>query len=194
MARKRALTEDERELFESTLADARPLKKSPRRPKKRTKPVLAQTPPVPAKKEKTEKKETELAAPVLRRRTVGIDGNTADRLRRGLIEPQARLDLHGLSERDAQRALITFVRSARSRKLRMVLIVTGKGGSAANRAEETTFELGLDMSMRGVLRVMTPRWLKEPGLAEIIVDVREAHRRHGGSGALYVYLRKQSPA
>jgi DNA-nicking Smr family endonuclease len=194
MARKRALTEDERELFESTLADARPLKKSPRRPKKRTKPVLAQTPPVPAKKEKTEKKETELAVPVLRRRTAGIDGNTADRLRRGLIEPQARLDLHGLSERDAHRALITFVRGARSRKLRMVLIVTGKGGSAVSRAEETTFELGLDISVRGVLRVMTPRWLKEPGLAEIIVDVREAHRRHGGSGALYVYLRKQSPA
>ena len=143
MARKRALTEDERELFESTLADARPLKKSPRRPKKRTKPALAQTPPVPAKKEKTEKKETELAVPVLRRRTAGIDGNTADRLRRGLIEPQARLDLHGLSERDAHRALITFVRSARSRKLRMVLIVTGKGGSAVSRAEETTFELGL---------------------------------------------------
>ena len=191
MARRRALTEEERELFESTLVDARPLKRAPRRPKKRAKPSSVETPPVPAKREK---KETELVPPVLRRRTVGIDGNTADRLRRGLIEPQARLDLHGLSERDAHRTLITFLRGARSRKLRMVLIVTGKGGSGVSRAEETSFELGLDMSTRGVLRVMTPRWLKEPGLAEIIVDVREAHRRHGGSGALYVYLRKQSPA
>jgi DNA-nicking Smr family endonuclease len=50
------------------------------------------------------------------------------------------------------------------------------------------------MRRRGVLKLMTPRWLKEPGIGELIADVREAHRRHGGSGALYVYLRKQSPA
>jgi len=188
MVRKRALTEEERELFEATLTDARPLKKAPRRQKKRAKPAAIEMPPVAPR---NEKKETEPMAQVLRGRTTGIDGNTADRLRRGLLEPQARLDLHGLSERDAHRTLITFLRGAKSRKLRLVLIVTGKGMSDTNR--EMSFELGLGMSARGVLRAMTPRWLKEPGLAELIVDVREAHRRHGGSGALYVYLRKQSP-
>ncbi|HEX4160005.1 MAG TPA: Smr/MutS family protein [Rhizomicrobium sp.] len=183
-ARKRALTDEERGLFETTLADARPLKKAPRRPKKPTKPEPVQAPPVPIKK------ETQPVAPAPHR-TVGIDGNTADRLRRGVIEPQARLDLHGLTERDAHRALLTFLRGGRSRNLRLVLIVTGKGGpSGPSRSEESAFDLGLGMSMRGILRTMTPRWLKEPGLAELIADVREAHRRHGGSGALYVYLRK----
>jgi DNA-nicking Smr family endonuclease len=86
------------------------------------------------------------------------------------------------------------LRGARSRKLRLVLIVTGKGESRPGRTEEAPFDLGLDMRMRGVLRMMTPRWLREPGIDELIADVREAHRRHGGSGALYVYLRKQSPA
>jgi DNA-nicking Smr family endonuclease len=185
MVRRRALTEEERELFEATLEDARPLKKAPRRAKKRT--ATAHAPPVPVKA------ETRPTAPVSRR-TVGIDGNTADRLRRGLLEPQARLDLHGLTERDAHCALLTFLRGARSRKIRLVLIVTGKGGSGPGRTEEAPFDLGLDMRRRGVLRMMTPRWLKEPGVGEFIADVREAHRRHGGSGALYVYLRKQPPA
>lgn len=183
MGRRRALTEEERELFEATLGDAKPLKKSPRRPKKKT--AIHEVPAAPAKpKPKSE------PAPSIMRRTVGIDGNTADRLRRGQVEPQARLDLHGLTERDAHRTLVTFLRSARARKLRFVLIVTGKGDRDRTADEESVFDLGLEMSMRGVLRQMTPRWLREPGLAELIVDVREAHRRHGGSGALYVYLRK----
>lgn len=190
MARKRTLTEEERELFETTLVDAHPLKKAPRRPKKHTKPQSVRAPSAIAKEE-TRKKPSALPQTRTLRSTVGIDGNTADRLRRGQVEPQARLDLHGLTERDAHRALVTFLRGARLRKFRLVLVVTGKGGQSVRRRGEDSFDLGLEMSARGVLRIMTPRWLKEPGLAEIIADVREAHRRHGGSGALYVYLRKQ---
>jgi hypothetical protein len=77
------------------------------------------------------------------------------------------------------------------RKLRLLLVVTGKGGAAERKNEnETVFDLGLDMRARGILRNLTPRWLREPGLANMVADVREAHRRHGGAGALYVYLRK----
>jgi DNA-nicking Smr family endonuclease len=184
MGRKRAPTDDERELFESALADAVPLKKAPH-PKKKTQPK-----PVPAAIVPTAEARPKKAAAALRR-SVGIDGNTADRLRRGVLEPQARLDLHGLTERDAHRALVTFLRGAKTRKLRLVLIVTGKGGQAAARQTAVeAFDLGLDMRARGVLRIMTPRWLKEPGFAELVADAREAHRRHGGPGALYVYLRK----
>ncbi|HTT84460.1 MAG TPA: Smr/MutS family protein [Rhizomicrobium sp.] len=184
MARKRALTEEERELFETTLEDAKPLKKAPRRAKKRTVAVKTETQPLlPGTKNRS--------VPPAPNRTPGIDGNTADRLRRGLVAPQARLDLHGLTERDAHRALVTFLRGAWSRKLRLVLVVTGKGGQdGSSAAADIPFDLGLEMRMRGVLRQMTPRWLQEPGLAELIADVREAHGRHGGAGALYVYLRK----
>jgi DNA-nicking Smr family endonuclease len=48
----------------------------------------------------------------------------------------------------------------------------------------------LDARSRGVLKTAVPRWLKEPALAGIVADMREAHRKHGGAGALYVYLRK----
>ncbi|HEY3777353.1 MAG TPA: Smr/MutS family protein [Rhizomicrobium sp.] len=184
MASKREPTGDERELFETALADAVPLKAQPRRPRKSAAPKSRAAKPPPQTPP-----ETPRPAQIPTRRTAGIDGNTADRLRRGLLEPQARLDLHGLSEHAAHAALVTFVRGAKLRRLRLVLIVTGKGASRKNEREEP-FDLGLDMRMRGILRSMTPRWLAEPGLAEFVADVREAHRRHGGGGALYVYLRK----
>jgi DNA-nicking Smr family endonuclease len=184
---RRKLSDRERELFESAMSDSAPLgKSSPPRKKPAATPQPAPMQP------QVSKKTQETPAPLTAtRRMIGIDGNTAERLRRGQMEPQARLDLHGMSERDAHRALVTFVRAARMRKLRLLLIVTGKGGDTKRKAAaESAFDLGLDMRMRGVLRSLTPRWLGEPGLAETVVDVREAHRRHGGSGALYVYLRK----
>jgi len=184
------LSDEERELFENTMSSAAPLKKSPR-PRKKPAPASA---PVPAKvpdaKNHAKDGNPARTPQTHERRTLGIDGNTAERLRRGLMEPQARLDLHGMSERDAHRALITFVRAARLRRFRLLLVVTGKGSAERSAGNETAFDLGLDMRARGILRNLTPRWLREPGLLELVADVREAHRRHGGSGALYVYLRK----
>ncbi len=118
--------------------------------------------------------------------TAGLDGKTQARLKRGLLEPQARLDLHGLSEANAHRALATFLRGASARGLRLVVIITGKG--AKEPAPDQPFEM--DYERRGVLKQMTPRWLSQPELARFIADVRTAHRKHGGDGALYVYLRK----
>ncbi len=115
----------------------------------------------------------------------GVDGNTAERLKRGALEPEARLDLHGLTEAAAHRTLITFLHGAAARHLRLVLIVTGNV-----RSEPDPFDLGFGSRPRGVLARMTPRWLKEPELARFVADIRSAHRKHGGAGALYVYLRK----
>lgn len=119
-------------------------------------------------------------------KTAGLDGRTQERLKRGLLEPQARLDLHGMTEANAHRALATFLRSASARGLRLVIIVTGKG--AKTPAPDEPFEMNYER--RGVLKQMTPRWLAEPELARFVADVRSAHRKHGGGGALYVYLRK----
>ena len=116
-----------------------------------------------------------------------LDGNTDRRMRRGELEPDARLDLHGLTEASAYRAVVTFVRAAHGRGHRLVLIVTGKGKPVDRDAP---FDLELVTRSRGVLKTMTPRWLKEPELAKFIATVRTSHRRHGGEGALYVYLRK----
>ena len=114
----------------------------------------------------------------------GLDGNTQDRLDRGLIAPDATLDLHGKTMVAAHRALNHFLRGARERENRLIVVVTGKGNPRAADAAAWT------ESPHGVLKDMVPRWLAEPGLSQWIARVQQAHIRHGGGGALYVYLRK----
>lgn len=163
---------EERALFESALEDTKPLKKKA----------------VPEKKPVAKTEAVAKPKPVQQTIIAGLDGRTEERLRRGRLEPEARLDLHGLTEEAAHRALITFIRAASARGLRLILIVTGKG--LKKNAPDEPFDLGLESRVRGVLKQMTPRWLAEPGMARMIADIRNAHRRHGGEGALYVYLRK----
>jgi DNA-nicking Smr family endonuclease len=118
----------------------------------------------------------------------GLDGRRRTKLRRGDLEPEARLDLHGLTETAAHHALTAFVHQAMARRLRLVLVVTGKGLSQAGEDQGPSDPLLT--RRRGVLRQLTPRWLKEPELARFVAEMTPAHRRHGGEGALYVYLRK----
>ncbi len=171
--RQRIATEAERKLFEAALSGDRTGERQAGAPK-----PAGQTSIVPPAK----------ARPI-RRIPSGIDGRTAERLRKGAIEPDATLDLHGLTEAAAHRALTMFLRSAMSRGARLTLIVTGKG--LKTPAPDEPFDLELDRRARGVLRAIVPRWLQEPDLARFVADVRSAHRRHGGNGALYVYLRKE---
>ncbi len=114
----------------------------------------------------------------------GLDGNTQDRLNRGLITPDANLDLHGMTQTAAHRTLQHFLRGARERDNRLIVVVTGKGNPRAPDAAPWT------ESPHGVLKEMVPRWLAEPGLSQLVARVQPAHIRHGGGGALYVYLRK----
>ena len=165
MRSKRPVTDDERKLFAAAFRETIPLA-----PVKR---VGAE----PKTKSKSRSGKPS-----------GVDGNTAEKLRKGELKPQASLDLHGMTENVAHRALVTFLRGAASRGLRLVIVVTGKGAPAATSDEP--FDLERETSRRGVLKTMTPRWLREPDLAPFIADVRSAHRSHGGDGALYVYLRK----
>lgn len=178
MRRRRETSDEERELFETTFADAKLLKKKKSAAMKKAQVKAPMTAPV----------ARIMAPPKPRTRPTGIDGHTAERMSRGQLAPEAKLDLHGLTEDAAHRALVTFLRSAYARGVRLALIVTGKGG-AAHRDDEP-FDLELDGRKRGVLKRMTPRWLQEPELARFVADTRSAHIRHGGAGALYVYLRK----
>lgn len=119
----------------------------------------------------------------------GLDGRTAERLRRGLIEPHAKLDLHGYTEDAAHRALLMFLKNARARDHRLVLVVTGRGSRSD---DEVAFRLDFARGPRGVLKAAVPRWLSEPEFAGLIAGTQTAHRRHGGDGALYIYLRKKA--
>jgi DNA-nicking Smr family endonuclease len=114
----------------------------------------------------------------------GVDGNTAERLKRGQIAPGARLDLHGLTEDRAHAVLLTFLRRAQKDGVKLALVITGKGNPKDEEGAVWT------MRRHGVLKEMVPRWLNEKSFAASIAGSAPAHRRHGGDGALYVYLRK----
>lgn len=187
MGRKRDLREDERELWEHVTRDVR----KPRARVAKPKPAAE---PKPAVRSKT------VAAPV---RTIaaqpvkrpappfGVDGATAERLRRGKIEPDATIDLHGMTQAQAHSRLVTFVRRGHELGNRCVLVITGKGSPSAREDAGRGFVMP-QRSKAGVLRTLVPLWLEE--LRALVTGVQSAHRKHGGGGAFYVYLkRKHAP-
>jgi DNA-nicking Smr family endonuclease len=111
-----------------------------------------------------------------------IDRRRFEKLRRGRLEPEARLDLHGMTSERAHAALIRFIGERHAQGLRLVLVITGKGRPAD--------DLSLVPRLQGILRHSVPHWLAAPPLALKVLDVVPAHPRHGGTGALYVYLRR----
>ena len=114
---------------------------------------------------------------------VRMDHATHKRMLRGKLKPEDRIDLHGMVLAEAHPALISFISSAYERNLRLVLVITGKGKDRDNG--------GPIPIRRGVLKHQVPGWLQAPPLGLMILDVREAHQRHGGGGAYYVYLKRR---
>lgn len=112
----------------------------------------------------------------------GLDRRTEQKLRKGQRKPDARLDLHGMSAARAHAALRIFIADSQAMGRRCVLVITGKGSDAEPRFGEVA---------PGVLRREAPRWLATPPLSQMIVNVSQAHDRHGGGGALYVYLKRK---
>ena len=113
-----------------------------------------------------------------------LDGATAEKLKRGQLVPGAKLDLHGLTAADAHGALLMFLAAAQGRGVRLALVVTGPGNPG--KSEEAAWM----RAPHGVLKDMVPRWLAERAFAALVTGTRPAHLRHGGAGALYVYLSK----
>jgi DNA-nicking Smr family endonuclease len=106
-----------------------------------------------------------------------IDRRLKQRLARGQIEIDGRIDLHGRTLNEAHAALLRFLHRAQGKGARTVLVITGKGGPDPERG-------------RGVLRRQVPLWLTLPDLRAYVLAVEEAHIAHGGAGALYVRLRR----
>ena len=112
-----------------------------------------------------------------------IDKRTRSRLSRGVVAIDRRIDLHGLTQTAAEVQLKRFLRAAQEEGARVVLVITGKGGDGGQNGDEARGE-------RGVLRRMTPHWLGSAEMREVVVGFEEAARGHGGSGALYVRIRR----
>ena len=106
----------------------------------------------------------------------GLDRRTHDRLRRGRMEIEGRLDLHGMTRERAHQALSMFLHRAAERGARCVLVVTGKGSAREGG---------------GVLRRDVPHWLNQGGLRPLVLAFHQAQVRDGGEGAFYILLRRR---
>ena len=156
--RGKAVTTEEEALFRSALKDAKPIRKRERTAAELPKRASVRVP-----------HQHFPAQPSYNERPVPPIGGHADaHLRRGRLEPDARIDLHGLTQEAAYRTLIGFLVRSQAQGSKLVLIITGKGG---------------------ILRGALPLWLGQAELRPLVAGLREAHVRHGGSGAFYVLLR-----
>ena len=103
-----------------------------------------------------------------------LDSSTTRKISKGRMSIDARIDLHGFTQAEAHSRLKQFLGNAHFRGHRTILIITGKG-----------------VGGEGILRHAVPRWLQEPEFRQIVSGYHEAHVSHGGSGALYVRVRKK---
>jgi DNA-nicking Smr family endonuclease len=177
--RRRALSEDERALWDLVAKQVKPLRKhrvtkapaSPRSEASPAVPVAKHSAParpvVPAPAPRIAKPAVPPLAPLGKRERA--------KLSRGRSEIKARLDLHGMTQMRAHRALSGFLQRAHHEGLTFVLVITGKGRSGGES---------------GVLRRQVPEWLSLPEFRAFVVGFEEAHIGHGGEGALYVRIRR----
>lgn len=112
-----------------------------------------------------------------------IDRKTAERLRKGQIPIEARLDLHGMNQGQAYAMLCDFIQNAVARGQRCVLVITGKGKTGSQAAD--LFE-----TKPGILKQKLPEWLQEPSVKPLILKHELAKPNHGGDGARYILLRR----
>jgi DNA-nicking Smr family endonuclease len=206
--RGRTLGPDEARLWAAAMKDTRPLAG-------RSLPEVVETPevtaggaPAPAKAPYIDQvRPVELTPPPLEKRArpaVSIaergldatrldtlDGSTADKLRRGRMPIEARLDLHGLTQDAAWRELEGFLARAEAAGRRSLLIITGTGLRSRLRNDDDDLPFRLDERRPGVLRDSLPRWLSAPHNRPRVLAWSPAQQRDGGAGAFYVLLRRR---
>jgi DNA-nicking Smr family endonuclease len=169
---------EERELWRRATRDVAPLARRPRQhSSERPPPAIERPASGPLVREGTAPRPAKAppAAPPIDS-FAGVDRATAERVKRGRYEIEARLDLHGMTQEEAHRALRGFITAARSAGRRCVLVITGNGRLSG-----------------GVLKMAVPRWLAEPELRHHVLGIATARPPHGGGGALYLLLRRARP-
>lgn len=170
---------EELDLFRRTMADATPLRKdddgSSDDPGSRT------APPPPARPAAAPRipppgRPPPGLAPLSPGVAADLDRRTMDRLRKGRLRPEARLDLHGMTADAAHGALAGFLGSAQAAGKRCVLVITGKGSLKEGG---------------GVLRRELPAWLNSAANRNRVLGFAQAQPGDGGTGAFYVLLRRR---
>lgn len=112
-----------------------------------------------------------------------MDAKAHARMTRGKLQPEARIDLHGMTLAEAHPELIRFILNTHAAGCRLVLVITGKGKQKP--------DYGPIPQRMGVLRHQVPLWLRQIPLGPCVLQISESHLKHGGAGAYYVYLRRK---
>ena len=112
-----------------------------------------------------------------------LDRRTEEKLRRGQLPIDGRIDLHGLTQDRAHDALCRFIEGAAARGHRCVLVITGKGRSS-HADDQWIFN-------DGILRARLPEWLSSAPMAQHVLKHIVSQPKDGGEGAYYVYLRRR---
>ena len=179
--RKRALSGEEVELWKEFTKQAKPLRKTKRAVKETAEPqAKLATPLAPSPKPSSAslRPKPVAAAKPSAPPLAPIGRREKSHLARGRKEIDGRLDLHGMTQARAHRALLNFLHHASDNGMSFVLVITGKGRTAEPGAE------------RGLLKRMVPEWLGLPEFRSVVVGFEQAHIGHGGEGALYVRVRR----
>lgn len=139
--------------------------------------VVSPQPATAAKKDAPEAAKPKLSAK-LKELVTGhlpdMDKRTAEKLSKGQMVVEGRIDLHGLTEAQAHGALIRFIASSQAMGRRSLLVITGKG-----------------VDGKGVLRQSLPKWLNGADLRPMVLGVSQAKQKDGGEGAFYVLLKRK---
>ncbi len=185
--RRKGLTAEDSELWAFVTREVTPLKRRRRKPVPKPAEAAAESAAGPAAKPVP---KARAAAPRLAKPPPApplppiapIDKHERRQVVRGTRAIDARIDLHGMRQAEAHGALRGFLAIAQMRGYSMVLVITGKGEAG----DDSLFSAG----ERGVLRRVVPQWLRMADLRPLVLGFEEAHQGHGGSGALYVRLRR----
>ena len=123
----------------------------------------------------------------------GLDRRTEQRLMRGKVEIDARIDLHGTGLESARMQLLGFLHRARAEGARLVLVITGKGASPFSRHTLHGRDHFHSPEREGLIRRRATEWFHEPEFRNLVSGFQPAHPRHGGGGAFYVKIRRVRP-
>ncbi len=173
------VSDEERDLFRAAVADVRPLEQD------RQPPANPAPPPVPIKHLEDERQvlqdmlsdpdEPELleTGEELFFARPGLQQNVLRKLRRGQYSIGAELDLHGMTVVEARQQLVAFLQAVRSRDIRCVRIIHGKGNGSQQR--------------RPILKGKVNHWLQQ---RDEVLAFSSARPVDGGTGAIYVLLKR----
>ncbi len=173
-------TAEERELFRRAMADAEPLGDAA--PRRDGETVDSQPPSGPVRMREMpvamprSEPPSRRPAPLEAGVPANLDRRTMDRLRKGRLRPEARIDLHGMTADTAHSALSGFLATAQAAGKRCVLVITGKGSLKQGG---------------GVIRRELPAWLNAAGNRSRVLGFAQAQPTDGGGGAFYVLLKRK---